>query len=134
MFLDRGGLDQDTYRDLTAKVPRARVLAYGTGPDGLVVAGLVAHLAVREQGVWQVTPWHEVLTGSWDQQDRRLGWTTEAGDHVVTLSVPGRIPGLLRERIQTSLVIDETFQAAGVEVTICARRARGARRSRAPDQ
>ncbi len=122
MFWDRAGLDRRLYGALTAQLPRSRVLAYGTGPGGLVVAGLVTHLAVWEPSSWSVTPWHEVLTASWDQEQHRLSWTTQAGDHAVELTTPGRVPGLLRERVQASVVTGENLVVGGVDLVISARR------------
>lgn len=120
VFTDRAGLPKDDYAELTARVPRARVLAWATGEDVLVV-GTDGQLVVRQGGEWEVFPWHEVTSATWDESTGRLVWSS-GRSRMVTLTSPGRVPALVKDRVEASLVLDDRHDAAGVPVVISARR------------
>lgn len=90
---------------------RPEVLAHGVG-DGVVLAGTREALAVREYGVWRVWPWEVVSGGSWKQETGRFRWKGIDGErHEVSLTDPGMLPALFRERVEASTVVQVLLEA-----------------------
>lgn len=116
----RSGFPRDAYDELSALVPKPRVLAWGSG-DGVLVAGLAGHLAVRDARGWRVARWHEVDLARWDAESGALSWAGPTSERVV-LTEAGRLPMLLKDRVEASILVSERLQAAGVAVQLTGRR------------
>lgn len=123
-LLDRAGLPPAHFRSLTQAVGRrVRVLAWAQGVDGLVV-GLAHALAIPTTDGWRFVGWHEIDTGGWSAETRRLRWRLVGGasDEVV-LEQPGSLPELFRDRVEASIVVHERFELPrGRAALIVARR------------
>lgn len=121
MWGDRGAMPKPAYDELRSSVQGARVLAWGSGPDGLI-AGLPVGMAFESQG-WQVLGWHDIAQGTWDSETGVLGWHTNDGDvGTARLDKPGKLPPLMKDRVAASIVIEDRLSVRGVKVIITARR------------
>ncbi len=123
-LLDRAGLPPADFRRLTEVVGRrVRVLAWAQGVDGPVV-GLAHALALPTADGWRFVGWHDIDTGGWNAETRRLRWRLVGGDSdEVMLDQPGSLPDLFRERVQASIVVHERFELPrGRAALIVARR------------
>jgi hypothetical protein len=100
-----------------------RILAQGTGADGLVLAGTAEHLALHEEGGWRVFGWHEVERGSWRSETSTFRWWSMDGEKfAVELEDEGRLPELFQERVQASTVATFHYDLERGELRIVARR------------
>lgn len=132
LWFDRGGMDTEAYQALSAELgaARPRVLAWGEGPHGRIIAlpdRLVGHLSDG----WHHVYWHEIIAGGWDPRRGTLSWRTCDGEHqVVELSAAGDIPDLFRERVASSIVASEHLTLSGGRgVTVAARKNSADRRA-----
>lgn len=102
---------------------RERVLAVGEG-EGVIIAGLPAALAIRVGSEpWRLVGYHDVLRGGWREADRTLAWESLSGSQEShTLSVPGRLPELFRERVTASILVDQITGAGSQAIRVTARR------------
>jgi hypothetical protein len=116
----RGGLPKDAYDELTALVPKPRVLTWGSG-DGVLVVGLSGKVALRDTRGWRITGWHEVDLARWDAESGILSWSGRTNERMV-LTNPGRLPMLLKDRVEASILLSERVRAGTVTVQISARR------------
>ncbi|WP_203567106.1 hypothetical protein [Aestuariimicrobium ganziense] len=92
---------------------RPRVLARGTGP-GVEVLTLVEALAVQRDGHWTIIEWHLVQSGGWRAERGRLEWRlADQSRDRVELSEPGRVPETFQERVNASIIIQQTYDAPG---------------------
>ncbi|MBK8446050.1 MAG: hypothetical protein IPL41_04970 [Micropruina sp.] len=100
-LLDRAGLPPVAFRTLNeAAGRRVRVLAWAKGVDGAVV-GLAHALALPTADGWRFVGWHDIDTGGWNAERRRLRWRLVGGDSdEVMLDQPGSLPDLFRERVR----------------------------------
>ena len=123
VWTDKAGLPADLWAGLERAADQPRVLAWGEGADGLVVAALTGGLAVHEDGQWRVHPWHEIGQARWDAEAGRLSWTTPEGGAEAMMTTPRRVPQVVKDRVEASLVVDDRLTAPGnVPVIITARR------------
>ena len=116
--------------------PGERVLASSIAADGTVVAGTrdAFYVAVPEgegKGVRRV-PWEQVEAADWDRDTEtfRLSevgtWGEQRRVHVVTLSDPGRLLELVKERVTASVVLQRHVPVSGRRgLRVIARRAPG---------
>jgi len=115
----RDHLPADVLSSLAAHLAEAgvrtppRVLAWARSADGVAV-GLPERFAVLEAGGrWLSQPWHEVQRATWNDEGTLLTWTTvsEPGrPHTVAFADPGRLPELVRERVQQTIVAQQEVQ------------------------
>ncbi|MFV0405238.1 MAG: hypothetical protein ACK5LN_00170 [Propioniciclava sp.] len=103
---------------------RPVVLAWARTDDGVAVA-LPDQLAVDRGGAWECLPWEDVLTGGWDRADGALRWrrVSTSADESVALSDPGSLPEVFRERVEATILVQQTVQAGpGRSITLTGRR------------
>jgi hypothetical protein len=103
-----------------------RVLAWAKTADGVLV-GLPDRFALLGPGgVWRSLPWHHVLSATWDDAGTLFAWRTVARPHAlesVQVSNPGPLAGLVRERVEQTLVARHSVELVpGVLVTVSGRR------------
>ncbi|HOB05966.1 MAG TPA: hypothetical protein PKM36_11940 [Propionibacteriaceae bacterium] len=116
----RGGLPKDAYDELAQLLPKPLVLAWGRGED-VLVAGLSGHIAIRDAQGWRVVGWHQVDLARWDGESGVLSWAGQTNERV-TLTEPGRIPMLLKDRVEASILVSERIKAGAVHVQLSGRR------------
>jgi hypothetical protein len=93
-------------------VPRGeKVLAMTTATDGAVLAGTRdAFYVVRDGGTRRV-PWEQVEAANWDRDTDTFrlsevgSWGEQRPVHTATLTDPGRLLELVRERVTASVVL-----------------------------
>lgn len=117
----RAGLGKDAYEELCRSVPKAQVLAWAPGEDATLVVGLQGHLAIRDEHGWRVVGWHEVDLARWDSESGVLSWAGRSNERV-RLTEPGRLPMLLKDRIDASILVSERIPAGNVQVQLTCRR------------
>ena len=101
------------------------VLAHGTG-DGVVLLGTKEHLARRVGEAWQVWPWEQVASGSWNGEASSFRWKTIDGEKFeALLKEPGQLPMLFRERVQASTLVTTVIEATRGQVQVIGRRGLG---------
>ena len=93
-------------------VPRGeKVLALTTAVDGTTLAGTRDAFYVVRHGETRRVPWEQVEAANWDRDTDvfRLAevgsWGEERPVHTVTLTDPGRLLELVRERVTASVVL-----------------------------
>ena len=63
---------------------------------------------------WTHVGWHRIERGRWDGDARRLSWSGYDGSRgSATVTAPGRVPELFRERIAASIAVEEIVQVGG---------------------
>lgn len=98
------------------------VIAHGSGPEATVLATR-EKLAIRSMGQWQTFGWEQIAHGAWRAEESTFVLTTTSGHEVtVHLDDPGRLPGLLRERVQTSTAVTVSHDLPRGRVQIIGRR------------
>lgn len=104
--------DPTLFEGLSAALGRdADVLAHGVG-DGVIVAGTREAFAVRRDGAWQVWPWERVSGGGWKADSGQFRWRdVDGGKHEVKLAEANLLPGLFRERVEASTVVQSLIDA-----------------------
>ncbi len=117
----RGGLPKDVYDELNGFVAKPQVLAWATAEDAIVV-GLPGHLAIRDARGWRVAGWHEVDLARWDSESGILSWAGATGNERVRIAEPGRLPMLLKDRVDASILVSERIRAGNVQVQLTGRR------------
>lgn len=108
-----------------------KVLAWCRATDGSVVAGTRDALLLDVDGGTRI-PWEEVQAADWDQDSETLR-VTEVGTwghvraaHEFTVSEPGLLLELVRERVTASVVLQRHVPVRGRRgVRVIARRAPG---------
>ena len=92
----------------------ARILAWAEAVDCFVVASPAVLSASDPDGAWQHVGWHEIESGNWNAETRRLSWARYGGRRgSVTLTAEGRLPELFRERIAASIVVERFLPISG---------------------
>jgi hypothetical protein len=104
---------------LRAAFPQSRVLSWAATSDGYAVA-LVDRLALGSSEAWQAVAWHDIVRGAWHPQTQSLSWSDGQGQsHQLTLTDPGDLPQVFRERVDATFVVEERVgpRASGAVVT-----------------
>ncbi len=93
-------------------VPRGeKVLAMTTATDGAVLAGTRDAFYVVRDGETRRVPWEQVEAANWDRDTDTFrlsevgSWGEERPVHTATLTDPGRLLELVRERVTASVVL-----------------------------
>lgn len=122
------GLPDEAYRSLTESLRESghrpeRILAWASTGDGFCV-GFPAMLSYGNADGWTHVGWHEIESGGWNSETRRISWRTYEGKRgLVDLAEPARLPELFRERVAASLVVEKFISVEGKRgVTISGRR------------
>lgn len=107
-----------------------KVLASAAATDGTVVAGTRDAFYVVTDGEIRRVPWEQVEAADWDRDTDtfRLSevgrWGEERPVHTCTLTEPGRLLELVRERVTASVVMQRHVMVAGRRgLRVIARRA-----------
>ena len=110
--------------------PGEKVLASATADDGTVLAGTRDAFYVVAGGDTRRVPWEQVEAADWDRDTDvcRLAvvgrWGEERPVHTVTLTDPGRLLELVRERVTASVVLQRHVTVGGRRgLRVIARRA-----------
>jgi hypothetical protein len=91
--------------------PGEKVLAAATGDDGTVLAGTRDAFYVVAGGETRRVPWEQVEAADWDRDTDTFrlsevgSWGEERPVHTATLTDPGRLLELVRERVTASVVL-----------------------------
>lgn len=135
-LFDRGGLPADDYQTLADRLAetgltRPRVLGWAPTVGGGVAVGLVDRFVVMQGEEWLQVCWHEIYSGGWDHVEQSIRWSTldaPRRDRRVTLTRPGKLPDVFRERVEQSIVMQQLVDLddAGHQVLVSARRELGA--------
>ena len=104
----------------------ARILAWARADPGYCI-GSPALLSVGDEDGWRHVGWHRIEHGGWNAENRTLSWSEYGGRRGrVSLSAPGRLPELFRERVAASIAVERFVPVAGERgVTVTARRELG---------
>lgn len=86
--------------------------------------GFPAMLSYGNEGGWTHTGWHEIESGGWNSETRRISFRAYDGRRgLIDLAEPARLPELFRERVAASLVVEKFIPVDGNRgVTISGRR------------
>ncbi len=110
----RRGLDRSVYRgwrDSLADKSQGQVLAWGRTADGgfCIAAGGVLSIGADGSQAWRHIGWHQIERGGFDADSRTLRWTLydSAAEDTVTLTEPGRVPQIFRERVAASIAVEQ---------------------------
>ncbi len=104
------------------ELPKARDrLATATTDSGEQLIGTVGALYWGTDPV-QRFPWVQLVNMHFSNEDNELTWVTDQGSHTVTLEKPGRLPELMFERIEASILTRKEVEIAGLKVLLIARR------------
>jgi hypothetical protein len=123
------GIPDEVYAAWAASLRRqpgrqVRVLAWATTPDGHAISSPSVLSFTTNTGsgsdsepnadapvdseAWVHLGWHEIERGGWDEETGELSWTRYAGSPgSVTLTEPGRLPEVFRERVAASIVLEK---------------------------
>ena len=112
-------------------VPRGeKVLAMTTATDGAVLAGTRDAFYVVRDGETRRVPWEQVEAANWDRDTDTFrlsevgSWGEERPVHTATLTDPGRLLELVRERVTASIVLQRHVAVTGRRgLRVIARRA-----------
>lgn len=91
-----------------------RVLAWAATDDGVLV-GLPDRLAVLGADGWADVPWHTVQSASWADDGSAFTWSTVNAPQrtsTVPVTAPGRLPEVVRERVEQTFVVQRNVQLA----------------------
>ena len=117
--LSRKGWSRTTSTSV-AVGPGEKVLASATATDGTVLAGTRDAFYVVAAGETRRVPWEQVEAADWDRDTDvfRLSEVGSWGDqrpvHAATLTEPGRLLELVRERVTASVVLSAPHSAGSV--------------------
>lgn len=103
---------------------RPRPLAWARAASGVVVA-LHDRLCLPEGPGWRDVPWHDILSGGWDDEARMLRWSrvSSAERESVELLEARSLPEVFRERVEATFLFQQAvYPREGKAVTITARR------------
>jgi hypothetical protein len=112
----RRGLDRAVYRswrDSLAELTEAggdpgQVLGWGRTADEDYCIVAVGLLSIGSAGGWRHIGWHQIERGGFDADSQTLRWTLyDADQDSVTLTEPGRVPPLFRERVAASITVEQ---------------------------
>ena len=112
----------DAWRTALATEPRwaPRILAWAESEPGHVVASPAGLSVTDGAGRWHHVGWHEIESGGWNGETRKLTWSryaelvTEGARHgSAVLSAPGRLPEVFRERVAASIVVERFLPVSG---------------------
>lgn len=113
-----------------AVAPGEKVLAASTAADGTELAGTRDAFYVVAGGETRRVPWEQVEAADWDRDTDtfRLSevgrWGEQRPVHTATLTEPGRLLELVRERVTASLVLQRHVAVSGRRgLRVIARRA-----------
>jgi hypothetical protein len=113
-----------------AVAPGEKVLAATTAVDGTELAGTRDAFYVVSDGATRRVPWEQVEAAGWDRDTDvfRLSevgsWGEQRPVHTATLTEPGRLPELVRERVTASVVLQRHVTVSGRRgLRVIARRA-----------
>lgn len=100
------------YRTATGR--SGKVIATASGPRVELLA-FADHFAYRyADQSWADIAWHEVYSGGWKSEAEEIHWRLVDGRReVFHLAEPGRFPEVFRERVQATVVLEQTFEAPG---------------------
>lgn len=91
-----------------------RVLAWAATEDGVLVA-LPDRLALQGPDGWTVLPWHSVHGATWTDDGSAFTYATVDAPrrwHRVAVTDPGRLPEVVRERVEQTFLVRQTVQLA----------------------
>lgn len=110
--------------------PGEKVLASATAADGTVLAGTRDAFYVVAGGETRRVPWEQVEAADWDRDTDTFrlsevgSWGDQRPVHAATLSEPGRLLELVRERVTASVVLQRHVPVGGRRgLRVIARRA-----------
>ncbi|MFC7625269.1 hypothetical protein [Microlunatus sp. GCM10028923] len=122
------GLPAGAYASLVASLradgqPVERILSWATTGDGFCI-GFPALLSYGNEDGWTHVGWHEIESGGWNSETRRISFRAYDGRRgLIDLAEPARLPELFRERVAASLVVEKFIPVDGNRgVTISGRR------------
>jgi len=105
-------MPQEEYRSWASSLAvqpgrQVRILAWAATQGGFAVASPSA-LSFGHEGDWTHLGWHEIERGGWDEQTGTLTWSRYGGTTgELTLTEPGRLPEVFRERVAASIVLEK---------------------------
>ena len=110
--------------------PGEKVLAWCNGEGDEVLAGTRDALYLVSGGTARRIPWEQVEAADWDQDSNLFrvsevgSWGEQRRQHEFTISDPGRVLELVRERVTASVVLQRHVPVAGRRgLRVIARRA-----------
>ena len=110
--------------------PGEKVLASSTATDGTVLAGTRDAFYVVAGGETRRVPWEQVEAADWDRDTDTFrlsvvgSWGDQRPVHAATLTEPGRLLELVRERVTASVVLQRHVSVGGRRgLRVIARRA-----------
>ena len=110
--------------------PGEKVLAAATATDGTVLAGTRDAFYSVTGGETRRVPWEQVEAADWDRDTDTFrlsevdSWGRQRPVHTATLTEPGRLLELVRERVTASVVLQRHVPVAGRRgLRVIARRA-----------
>ena len=113
-----------------AVAPGERVLASAAAADGTVLAGTRDAFYVRSGDETRRVPWEQVEAADWDRDTDTFrlsevgSWGDQRPVHAATLTEPGRLLELVRERVTASVVLQRHVSVGGRRgLRVIARRA-----------
>jgi hypothetical protein len=109
------------FRDRQQAIAPGRVLTWGRTADGVAVGtiGVLAVLGDEDEAI----AWHDIVRGGWDADANRLRWRSRSGgERSIVLTETGRLPELLQERVQASIVVQRSVEIAPRRTVIIAGR------------
>jgi hypothetical protein len=109
--------------ELASIVGKRRVLTTVESDAGLVV-GLADALVYPSSSGWEQQAWHQIRRGGWDVTAKTLSWIDISGTTVkLVLVKPGRLTDLFKERVMSTIVVNQTVALTdGHSALITARR------------
>ncbi|MGA4668700.1 hypothetical protein ACPCG0_02700 [Propionibacteriaceae bacterium Y1923] len=116
LFSSKPPLAKEVASELKRRRPQAgTVMAVGHG-DGLTLVATTECLALHrpDHDEWEFIGWHLITRGGWNQKASKLRWTlADDTTTFVTLTEPGNIPDVFRDRVRASIVVEQSFPAPG---------------------
>lgn len=86
---------------------QVRILAWASTSDGFALAS-PSVLSYGDESGWDHLGWHEIERGGWDEETGMLTWSLYGGGTgEVSLTDPGRLPEVFRERVSASIVMEK---------------------------
>lgn len=115
--------DKALVSELEAHVGRnVSVIAHGSGPEVTLLATREV-LALRSLGEWRTFGWEQIAHGAWRADESSFALTTTTGEEVaLQLDDAGRLPELLKERVQASTAVSVSHDLTRGRVEIIGRR------------
>ena len=111
-------------------LPGERVLARSESAMGTLAGTRDALYLPVDDARWTRVPWEQVKSADWDRESEALrvvevgAWGETRSEHTFTLTDPGRLLELVRERVTASVVLQRHVPITGKRgVRVIARRA-----------